>query len=94
MVIAQADNGELYMHSVTSKILLADNVKCNYKIVSNGETVNVEYKKLFSKGMVTIGTLENGEEVYVDDMTWLEKRLVITEEFEGWVDSKYLAQIE
>jgi len=94
MVIARADNGELYMQSVTSKNLLADNVECNYKVVSDGEPVNVEYQKLFSKGMETVGTLKNGEEVYVDDMTWFEKRLVITEDFSGWVDGRCLVEIK
>lgn len=94
MIIACDDNGKLYMQSVKSRNILSENIKCNYKVVSGGETVNVECRRLFSKGMETVGTLKNGEEVYVGDMTLSEKRLVITEDFWGWVDEKYLIRNE
>lgn len=94
MVVAQDENGELYMQSVTSKNILADNVECNYKVVSNGETVNAEYQKLFSKGMETVGTLKDGEEVYVATVWIDDKSMIITEDFAGFVENRYLVEIE
>lgn len=94
MILMRSKNGGLYVSSVTKKYILADNIKFNYKVTTNGEAVDVKYQKYFSKGMETVGTLSDGDKVYVDDMEMLGKRFVITEEFAGWVETKYLIPIE
>ncbi len=94
MILVRSEEGDLYVSSVTKKYILADNIKCNYKVTTNGEAAEVKYQKYFSKGMETVGTLSDGDKVYVDDMEMLGKRLVITEEFVGWVETKYLISIE
>lgn len=94
MTIACDENGKLYMKSVDKGNILADNIEYNYKVLTDGTPVEVKYTEFFSKGMQTVGTISNGEEVYVtnpyiDGMVW-----VITEEFSGAVEEKYLIPIE
>ena len=74
--------------------ILADNIEYNHKVSTDGAPVEVKYTEHFSKGMETVGTIPNGEKVYVADSYINEMVWVVTEEFSGVVEEKYLVPIE
>ena len=94
MTIACDENGKLYMKSVDKSNILADNIEYNHKVSTDGAPVEVKYTEHFSKGMETVGTIPNGEKVYVADSYINEMVWVVTEEFSGVVEEKYLVPIE
>ncbi len=94
MTVASDENGKLYMKSVDRRNVLADNIEYNYKVSTDGEPLEVKNTEHFSKGMQTVGTIQNGEEVYVSDSYFDGMVWVVTEEFTGVVEEKYLIPIE
>lgn len=93
MTVAYDDNGNLYMKSVKSKYVLAENVKNNYKVVTDGSPIELRTTELFSKRDTVVGMIPNGAEIYVTDKGG-NKAWVITEEHYGYVEKEYLAPIE
>ena len=94
MTIELSDNGKLYVKSVDRNNILADNIEYNYRVLTDGTPIEVKYTEFFSKGMQTIGTIPNGEKVYVSNPYINEMVWVVTEEFTGVVEEKYLVPIE
>lgn len=93
MTIAYDDNNNIYMKSVKSKYILAENIKKNYKVVTDGSSVELRTKELFSKQDAIIETLPNGTEIYVTDNGG-NKAWVITKDHYGYVEKQYLTPIK
>ncbi len=93
MTVAYGDNGNLYMKSVKSKYVLAENVKNNYKVVTDGSPIELRSTELFSKRDTVVEMIPNGAEIFVTDNGGY-KAWVITEERYGYVEKEYLIPIE
>ncbi|MBQ2841464.1 MAG: hypothetical protein IJE72_00345 [Clostridia bacterium] len=93
MSVAYDDNGNLYMKSVKSKYILSENVKNNYKVATDGFSIEVRSRELFSKKDTVVEMIPDGAEIYVTDIgesvAW-----VITEDNYGYVEKEYLIPIE
>lgn len=93
MTVAYDDNGNLYMKSVKSKYILAENVMNNYKVVTDGSSVELRTTELFSKQDTVVEMIPNGTEIYVTDNGG-NKAWVITEEHYGYIEKNYLTPIK
>ena len=92
--IAVDENNNMYMVSVDKSYILPENIKANYKVLS--DNVKVEARKYASSEWKAIDTLSKGDEVYSGTMYYLYEDYVwiSTEEYEGRVERKYLTPIE
>lgn len=88
------EDGNLYMKKVEKSYILPDNVSKQYRVVSDG--VIVEERKTVSGDWKSVAVLSQGDEVYVkeyyyfyEDYIW-----VISENYMGRVEKKYLTAIE
>lgn len=93
MTVAYDDNGNSYMKSVKSKYVLAENVKNNYKVVTDGSPIELRRTELFSKRDTVVEMIPNGAEIYVTDNGGY-KAWVITEEHYGYVEKEFLVPIK
>lgn len=92
--IACDDNGDLYMKSADVSYILPDNVEMNRKVTSD-EAVNVEVRNSFTGEWYVVDTLSNGEEFYSDGAYYNRDYVsVITEEYYGRIEKKYVTEIE
>lgn len=83
----------LYMKSVEKSYILPDNVKMSYRVTA--DNVKVEMKNYTSDKWEVIDTLSTGDEFYSSgyyyemDYVW-----IVTEEYSGRVEKKYVTAIE
>lgn len=88
------DNGDLYMKSADKSYILPDNAAMNYKVTSE-ENVKVEVEKYYSSDWEVIDTLSNGEEFYSPGYYYDDDYVsIVTEEYYGRVEKKYVTEIE
>lgn len=93
MTIAYDDNGNLYMKSVKSKYVLAENVKNNYKVVTDGSPIELRSTELFSKRDTVVEMIPNGAEIFVADNSGYKARVISGEHY-GYVEKEFLVPIE
>lgn len=94
MTMSCESNGNIYVKNVEDFYILPDGAKNNIKVIS--EDVEVKYRKYNSGNWVIVDTLSVGDEVYStggtyenDDYVW-----IVTEEYRGRVEKKYVTEIE
>lgn len=88
------DDGDVYLKSVDKKYLIADNAEYNY-IIESDKSVDVKSKTAYTEEYKTIDKLSDGTKVLVvwewERMGWSE---IVTEDYSGYVETKYLKEIQ
>lgn len=95
MTIACEPNGNIYVKSVDDFYVFPEGVENNRRVVSD-DNVKVEAQKYNSGEWVVIDTISDGEEVYSTGKFYFDESYawIITEEYRGRVEKKYLTKIE